>query len=169
MQWLCISWLLQTLCGWPCVCSVDENFEEFECTRVNTTVWLGTLLIFFPPFLSFVYIGNRIDSSTNLTSLGTTIPVRNGAVLDLNFTAIRTSQAGRYRCDADVYTTRSGNITLFEQFSFNVKRELSKVLFSLSVQGVWHMGYVHNNSFNYHILLLYRCVQILGYIVGSIL
>ena len=64
-------------------------------------------------------------NSTNITILGTTIPVRNGAIQDLNFTAIRTSQAGRYRCEADVYTTRNGNITLAGQFSLNVKRKLS--------------------------------------------
>lgn len=74
---------------------------------------------------SFVYTGNRIVNSTNITILGTTIPVRNGAIQDLNFTAIRSSQAGRYRCEADVYTTRYGNITLAGQFSLNVKRELS--------------------------------------------
>ena len=98
-------------------------------------------MFFSWPFLSFVYTGNMIESSTNLIILGTTMPVGNGAVLDLNFTAIRTSQAGRYNCEADVYTTRSGNSTLSGQFSFNVKRELSEVLCSLSVQGVWNMGY----------------------------
>ena len=56
------------------------------------------------------------------------MPVGNGAVRDLNFTAIRTSQAGIYRCEADVYTTRSGNITLSGQFAFNVQRELGEVL-----------------------------------------
>ena len=79
----------------------------------------------FTPFLSFVYTGNRIVSSTNIIILGTTMPVHNGAIQDLNFTAIRTSQAGRYRCEADVYTTRYGNITLAGQFSLNVKRKLS--------------------------------------------
>lgn len=69
-----------------------------------------------------------IASSTNLIILGNTMPVRNGAIQDLNFTAIRTSQAGTYRCEADVYTTRYGNLTLAGQFSLNVTRELSCTL-----------------------------------------
>ena len=116
-------------------------------------------MFFSWPFLSFAYTGNMIESSTNFIILGTTMPVVNGAVLDLNFTAIRTSQAGRYSCEADVYTTRSGNNTLSGQFSFNVKRELSEEFCSLSVQGVWK--YVHN-GFNYHISLMYGSVQILS-------
>ena len=118
--------------------------------------------MFFFPFLSFIYTGNSIESSTNLIILGTTMPVRNGAVRDLNFTAIRSSQAGRYRCEADVYTTRSGNITLSGQFSFNVKRELGEVLCSLSVQDFWHMGYTCTTTVS--IRTFCYCVQILSYI-----
>lgn len=69
-----------------------------------------------------------IASSTNLIILGTTIPVRSGAIQELNFTAIHTSQAGTYRCEADAYTTRYGNLTLAGQFSLNVTRELSCTL-----------------------------------------
>lgn len=69
----------------------------------------------------FICAGNRI---TNDTMVGPTVAAINGTLLDLTFIGVRTSQAGQYTCEANVYTLRFGSMALTGQFALTVQRKL---------------------------------------------
>ena len=63
----------------------------------------------------------------NNTMLGPPVTVRNGTLLDLTFIGVRTSQAGRYTCEA-AYSLGFGTMALTGQFVLNVQCKLVATL-----------------------------------------